>query len=495
MRRTFFRDTELFTQQMPPAAPNRLPTFINLQQCHTEAFLLQSIQSTGLIDIAWLHKVVGLTQDADGVTLDVKTMHGNETWRSPYVLGCDGARSNVRKLLDIPFPGTTHEDHFLIADIRADLPFPGEPRFFFDPPSNRGRTLLIHLQPDNVWRLDWQLPPDTDLSAEYQTENLDRRIRAVIGDEVEYTLVWVSDYRFHQRLVPQFRKGRAFLLGDAAHLVAPFGARGMNSGIQDVENLCWKLRLVLTGQAPAGLLDTYHAERRPVQQLNQEVTQATMRFLVPPTRRELWRRNLLLRASRRVPALRRYVNSGKMVTAPPYTHSPILVRDAGAAVLRRWIWGAAPAVGARVSDAACRVGLPGAERPGTLRQLLGANFVALLFVADPAGARACATAFAGQALPATLYLVTNDPPTALPPLPPGVRLLGDPTGALAQMLAAKPGSFYLIRPDSHLAARRRRIQPTEIGTLVNAARDPGYAPAPSRRTPRPVAAPQLDTAR
>lgn len=484
MRRTFFRDTELFSQAMPLPAPDRLPTFINLQQCHTEAFLLESIQSTGLIDIVWLHKVVGLRQDADGVTLDVKTMQGTETWRSPYVLGCDGARSNVRKLLDIPFPGTTHRDHFLIADIRADLPFPGEPRFFFDPPSNRGRTLLIHPQPDNVWRLDWQLPPDTDLVAEYKAENLDRRIRAVIGDEVDYKLVWVSDYRFHQRLVPQFRQGRAFLLGDAAHLVAPFGARGMNSGVQDVENLCWKLRLVLTGQAPDSLLDTYHAERWPVQRLNQQVTQATMRFLVPPTRRELWRRNLILRASRRLPALRRYVNSGKMVTAYPYHRSPILARDLTPALLRRWVWGTAPALGARVPDAACQVGLPAAPRATTLRQLLGANFVALLFVADVAGARACAQAFAGQTLPATLYLVSSDPTAALLPLPPGVRLLGDPDGALARMLAAKPGSFYLIRPDSHLAARRRRIQPGDIGPLVNAARDPGYAPA-NGRTPQP----------
>ena len=339
---------------------------------------------------------------------------------------------------------------------------------------------MIHPQPDNVWRLDWQLPPDTDLVAEYKTENLDRRIRAVIGDDVEYKLVWVSDYRFHQRLVPQFRQGRAFLLGDAAHLVAPFGARGMNSGVQDVENLCWKLRLVLTGQAPDSLLDTYHAERWPVQHLNQQVTQATMRFLVPPTRRELWRRNLILRASRRLPALRRYVNSGKMVTAYPYHRSPILAREALPAVLRRWVWGAAPALGARVPDAACQVGLPTAPRATTLRQLLGANFVALLFVADATSTRACVQAFAGQTLPATLYLVSTAPAAAGLPLPPGVRLLGDPAGALGRMLAAKPGSFYLIRPDSHLAARRRHIRPSDIGPLVNAARDPGYTPAGSR---------------
>ena len=484
-RRTYFRDQELFRQQMPPLAPGVLPTFINLQQCHTEAFLLEQIQGTRLIDIRWLHRVVGLRQERSGVTLEVKTSFGPGRFHGSYVLACDGARSTIRNLLNLPFPGTTHEDRFLIVDIRAELSFPGEPRFFFDPPSNPGRTLLIHPQPDNIWRIDWQLPVNTDIAAEYRPENLERRIRAVIGPDVPYELVWMSDYRFHQRLAPNFRQGDVFLLGDAAHLVAPFGARGMNSGIHDVENLCWKLWLVLTGQAPAALLDTYQTERWAAQQHNQDVTSTTMRFMVPPTPRHLQVRNAVLRLSPYLRFLRRHVNSGKMIAPFTYQESPILLPDAGLAPLRGWAWRKAPALGARVPDGPCEVAGPGGRRPERLRHLLGLRFTALLWASSQAQARAWVIAFGATAtMPVSLCLVLRDAWTAeaLPPLPPGVRVLLDTTGALAQAYAARPGSLYLVRPDGHLAARRRRARPQDLPTLVRAALGaaPSPAPAPSR---------------
>lgn len=492
VRRTYFRDTELFSQRMPPPTPGVLPTFLNLQQYETEQFLLDRIAATGLVDVRWLHRVVGVAQDAAGVRLEVATPQGTQHIHGAYVLACDGARSAMRKLLQLPFPGTTHPDRFLIADIRADLPFAHEPRFFFDPACNPGRTLLIHPQPNNVWRIDWQLPSNVDIAAEYDPERLDRRIRAVIGD-LPYELVWLSDYRFHQRLLDRFRHGRIFFLGDAAHLMAPFGARGMNSGIHDVDNLAWKLWLVLAGRAPDGLLDTYDAERWAAQQQNQRVTTATMRFLVPPSKLRLVVRNMILRASQHVKPLRRLVNSGKMVQPFTYGRSPIVAPDGLPPLLRWWRWRRAPALGAKAPDGPCIVVEPAGHRPTNLRKLFGAGLVALYFAPHAASARAFA-AEAGAtapAVPTTLYIVVPEATDLQPPiLQQRVRLLLDTQSVLAKAYDAQPGSLYLIRPDGHLAARRRMVRQGELDRLVHVAcgiQEPSPAPGRAWTPGQPIA--------
>jgi 2-polyprenyl-6-methoxyphenol hydroxylase-like FAD-dependent oxidoreductase len=300
--RTYLRETELFTVEFPRAAEDELPAFVNLQQTYTEQALLRRAERTGLIDIEWGSPVTGLHQDASSVTLELE---GGREVSATYAIGADGAHSAVRKLIGIDFPGRSFDDRFLIADVRAELPgFPrDERRFYFDPPSNPGRQILIHPQPDDEWRMDWQVAPETDVEAERASGALDARIRALVGD-APYELVWVTAYRFHSRLASRFRVGRVFLAGDAAHLMAPFGARGMNSGIDDATNFAAKLA--------AGELDSYERERRPVALENLRVTGATMRFMAPPTAlHRLWR-NAMLHGSLRVPPLRRFVNSGKL---------------------------------------------------------------------------------------------------------------------------------------------------------------------------------------
>jgi 2-polyprenyl-6-methoxyphenol hydroxylase-like FAD-dependent oxidoreductase len=295
--RTYLRATELFTREFPPALPDGLPTFVNLQQTYTERALLERAQQTGLVDVRFDSAVTGLRQDEDFVTLELE--RGGRV-DAAYAVGADGARSTVRKLLGIDFPGKTFNDRFLIADIRAEPPgFPrDERRFFFDPPSNPGRQILIHPQPDGEWRIDWQVAPDTDPEA-----GLDARIRAVVGDG-PYELVWLTAYRFHSRLASRFRVGRVFLAGDAAHLMAPFGARGLNSGVEDATAIAQAIA--------SGDVDRYEAERRPAAIENLRITSATMRFMAPPTAlHRLWR-NAILRGSLRVPQLRRFVNSGKL---------------------------------------------------------------------------------------------------------------------------------------------------------------------------------------
>src|SRR5574341_356202 len=326
--RTYYRDVELFQIRFPAVGGDAFPPFVNLPQAMMEEYLLERVRAEPLVDLRWGHRVESLAQDPDGVRLTAVTPDGPAEVQASYAIGCDGARSAMR-LLGIEFPGHSFEDRFLIADVRAVLPFPNERRFFFDPPFNPGRQVLVHPQPDGVWRIDWQIPADVDVEQERATGRLDRRIRAVVGD-VDYQVVWLSTYRFHQRVASSFRAGRAFLAGDAAHLMSPFGARGLNSGVADAENLAWKLWLVLEGRAPVELLETYDQERRAAARENVAITDATMRFMGPPSRLHRLLRTAILRGSPRVPALRRWVNSGKLSAPFVYASSPIVGPGPGA---------------------------------------------------------------------------------------------------------------------------------------------------------------------
>jgi len=313
--RTYFRSTELFCVEFPRERAGEPPRFVNLQQTYTEEALLEEVARRSSIDLRWGASVTGLRQGADDVTVVVK---GNDDRRGSYVVGCDGAHSTVRELLGVGFPGRSHRDRFLIADIRAELPFPREERrFFFDPPENPGRTMLVHPQPDDEWRLDWQVPGDTDAEEERRSGRLDERIRHVVGSG-GYELAWLTAYRFHQRVAERWRRGRAFLAGDAAHLFSPFGARGMNSGVEDAVNLGWRLALVRAGEADDRLLDEYERERRPAALENLRVTAATMRFMAPPTPIHRLVRDAILRGSVRSAALRRRVNSGRLAEPAVY---------------------------------------------------------------------------------------------------------------------------------------------------------------------------------
>ena len=321
--RTYFRRTELFCMEFPRERDGELPRFLNLQQTYTESALLAQVGRTPAIALRWAARVSGVRQDAECVTV---ALDDGRTVTGCYAIGCDGARSTLRELLGVSFPGRSHPDRFLIADVRAEMPFPrDERRFFFDPPQNPGRTMLVHPQPDDEWRIDWQVPGDTDAEEERASGRLDERVRQVAGHG-DYELVWVTAYRFHQRVADRWRSGRAFLAGDAAHLFSPFGARGLNSGVEDAINLGWRLALVRAGAADERLLDGYERERRPAALENLGVTAATMRFIAPPTRLHRLARDAILRGSLHRPALRRLVNSGRLAEPAVYGKGEVVGR-------------------------------------------------------------------------------------------------------------------------------------------------------------------------
>lgn len=459
LRRTFFRQHQISLQQMPPLKPHALPTFVNLQQSYTEEYLFNRIKAEPLVQLLWEHEVTALRQDDQSVTLTVQTPAGEQEFSGAYAIACDGARSTCRKLLDLPFPGHSHPDSFLIADIRADLPFERQPRFFFDHPTNPGSTVLIHPQPDGVWRIDWQVGAEVDIEQEKQPEKIHQRITSFIGD-VPYELVWLSDYRFHQRLLEKFQHGRVFFAGDSAHLVAPFGARGMNSGVLDGENLAWKLGMVLKGIAGPELLHTYDDERWPAQKHNQIVTDTTMRFMVPPNRWHRFRRGVILRLSTRLKFARRWVDSGKMAVPFTYEKSRLNIPDLDPPSA----WRDAPALGSKAPD----VPLTGEhEETLPLRKLLKDSFLLLYYSPSTSELNNLIEnldKYANRLPISVIVIVGQNTPPPKNNLE-KITLLCD-TGEFARAYRAAPGSLYLLRPDRHLAARLRQAALPAINRMM-----------------------------
>lgn len=440
--RTYFQDTELFSVSLPGSSGEHFPPFVNISQSEVEAALAERATVHEGITIHYGHSLVGVEQDDASVTFvgvpattwsgkgaaagkaatGSATSSGSRRITGRYGVAADGARSAARALLGIDFPGHSHHDRFLIADIRAELPFPAERRFWFDPPFNPGRTVLIHPQPDAIWRIDWQVPADFDLPAERAGGRLDRRIRKIIGS-VPYEEVWTTVYRFHQRCAERWRQGRVFLAGDTAHLMSPFGARGLNSGAADAANLAWKLEHTLSAKAPESLLDSYADERMSAARENLSVTDATMRFMAPPPEYRA-ERDAILRASTTDPTARAAVNSGRLATPMVYAGGLFAAHRPGDPEF----------VGSVLVD------VPTADRSRLRRIHSGANgqWLALTtgsgWPANPAGQR-----FPDQATP--------------PALPAGVVGVVDGSSAVRATYAPDGRTrTWLIRPDGYVAA-------------------------------------------
>ncbi|WP_370962725.1 FAD-dependent monooxygenase [Amycolatopsis sp. cg9] len=324
--RTFHRETELFSLKLRDGG-SALPPFVNISQARVEEVLDGLIAEQPLIDVRRGHRVTGVTQPGC-VEIRCETKDGPRRIEADYAIACAGSRGDtVRRALGQHLGGFSFRDLFLICDIRADLPgWAAERRFHFDPPWNPGRQVLIHPCPGSQFRIDWQVPDDYDLAAEETGGALDHRIRAIIGDR-PYEVVWRSVYRFHTRLVDRMRVGRVLLAGDCAHLVAPFGARGLNSGVADAENAAWKLAWVLRGHADEDLLETYHTERHAAAVENAAVTTATMDFLVPQDDGQRARRLDVLTRAATDPAVHEQVDSGRLAEPFWYADSPLTTPD------------------------------------------------------------------------------------------------------------------------------------------------------------------------
>lgn len=310
--RLFHKDREVYAFDLLPEPGHERPAFVNLQQYYVERYLLDRAHALGdRIELHWRHRVTGVEQGDDHATLEVATPDGRQSLRARYVLACDGANSTIRRRMGLAFKGEHFEERFLIADVRMTAFLPAERWFWFEPPFHDGGSTLLHKQPDDLWRLDFQLGAQVDPEAEKQPERVRPRIEAMLGHD-DFALDWVSVYRFRCCRLERFVHGRVVFVGDSAHVVSPFGARGGNGGIHDVDNLCWKLRAVLRGEAPEALLSTYDEERGRGADENVTHAARATRFMTPKSEVERLFRDEVLDLAVTHPFARKLINSGRL---------------------------------------------------------------------------------------------------------------------------------------------------------------------------------------
>jgi len=442
--RVFVRGKEVEARHVA-SPPGMVPRVLNLTQQRVEELLLAQVRHEPLITLISDATVTGVDLDPDqhGATVSYTVAAEEHVIQARWLIGCDGARSTVRRALGIPFTGYGHEDTFLIADIVADLPLPAERHLHFDHVANPRRTILIHPQPGSTWHIDWQVGQEVDAQAELANGGLNRRLRHLTGD-IPYEVRWVTAYKFKQLRAEHFRRGCVFLAGDAAHLTSPYGARGMNSGIADAQNIGWRLGMVVRGWSEETLLDDYRTEREFAAEENLSITGRTARFMCPRSRREqLWQRAVLA-AARRFPALGRYVDSGRFYEPSAYPAPGN--RAAGTGTL---------SVGRLAPDAVLADAVSGARR---LRELLMGGVSVVWFGGanelDPEHAAKALSAGLPSGFPCLFIYVSPESPGGTP-----VRAyvhVTDPDSAIARAWngEAMPatGRVFLIRPDAYIAA-------------------------------------------
>jgi 3-(3-hydroxy-phenyl)propionate hydroxylase len=431
--KVFHGEKLLYEFNLLPERYHRFPAFINLQQnLAEEIFVAEAVRlSERGLDLRWKNRVVGVVSHTDHVDVQIETPDGRYPLSCDYLIAADGVRSTVRRALGLDFKGQVFEDHFLITDVRMHADFPTERRFWFDPPFHAGRSALLHRQADDVWRIDLQLGADADPELERQPERVIPRIRAMLGPDREFEIVWTSVYTFQCRRLDKFRHGRVLFAGDAAHQVSPFGARGGNGGVQDADNLAWKLALVLKGLAPERLLESYDTERVPAADENLMHSTHATDFMTPKDAASAALRDAALTLAERHPFARNLVNSGRLSRPAILEGSPLSTEDR-----ERFAYPMRPG-----SPAADAMVLRPDGSPTWLLRELQQGFTALFFGDDEA-------AFAELA------------PLAEAPVPVTLRRIGrnaltDVTGSARERYDAAPGTLYLLRPDQHVIARWR----------------------------------------
>ncbi|CAB3865412.1 3-(3-hydroxy-phenyl)propionate/3-hydroxycinnamic acid hydroxylase [Achromobacter anxifer] len=455
--KVFFREQEVWRFDLLPEPGHRRPAFINLQQYYAEGYLYEQARQEPNIDLRWKNKVAGMEQRDDGVVLNVETPDGAYALHADWLIACDGARSPVRKLIGQESHGRIFRDRFLIADVKMQADFPTERWFWFDPPFHPNQSVLLHRQPDNVWRIDFQLGWNADPVEAVKPENVLPRIRALLGPDARFELEWVSVYTFACERMDKFRHGRVVFAGDSAHRVSPFGARGANSGVQDAENLAWKLKLVLAGQAPEALIDSYSAEREYAADENILNSSRATDFITPKSDISRNFRNAVLNLAKTHPFARSLVNSGRLSLPATYAGSPLNTPDADA-------------FSGRMVPGAVALDAPVNAQDWWLAQLDG-DFVLALFCGDALPGRD--TLLALQALrmapvPVKAVLVAS-PQCDLSALPKELPAVTDREGCLGKRYDAQAGTAYLIRPDQHITARWRAFDSAAVTAAVNRA--------------------------
>ncbi|WP_354001643.1 FAD-dependent monooxygenase [Caenimonas aquaedulcis] len=333
--RTFAGHDEVYSfdlKQQPGYHLSSQPPFINIQQFYIEGFLVERIHELGGIDLRWSSRVTGFRQDAECATLTVSTPAGEYELRADHVIDATGSHSPFRAWAGASVTAKKGDDRWCIADVRFTKHPPVERHTWIEAPFNENRAVWQHLMGDNVWRIDYQMPPDADPEYVSREDVVRERLLRQFGADCAVEIVWVGPYAYRSECIDRMRHGRVFFMGDAAKVVSPFGARGGNTGVADADNLAWKLAAVIKGRAAPGLLDSYHEERHEAACQNVLVTNRTARFLRPADGMERTFRAAALGLARQHVFARHLVNTGRMAIANPYSRSSVCHSTGGQSV-------------------------------------------------------------------------------------------------------------------------------------------------------------------
>ncbi|KFG93012.1 FAD-dependent oxidoreductase [Burkholderia paludis] len=466
--RSFYRRDEVLHFTMPQDDNQKLPPMVNLAQYHIEQFLLDAaLRRPELIEIRWQAKVVGVTRQPDGVRLEVDTPPGGYALEADWVVACDGGRSTLRDALGLSLQGTSYEGRYVIVDIALESDRPTERLAYFDPSSNPGSTVLVHKQPGNVWRIDYQLRDGEDPDAAVQPGNVIPRVQSLLdmmGERGHWSPIWITIYKANALTLERYRHGRVLFCGDAAHLVPIFGVRGANSGIEDADNLAWKLAYTIRGLASDSLLDSYSDERVFAAHENLRYGTKSTEFMAPPSFAfELMRRAVLSLAVRH-PALRSLINP-RQTSAIAYAASPLNAAE-------RDTFAAGPAPGTVLAE--CPLLLPAthgrAPCRGHLTDLVAPRFIAFCFTFDGTPDPTLADLerrLQDAHMPFALVTLARHA-TPRQPACDG----HDDLGRLFDMYGARDGTVYLVRPDGHVLGRWHDARADDVAAALERALHP-----------------------
>jgi 3-(3-hydroxy-phenyl)propionate hydroxylase len=446
---SFYRTTPVYRLEMPHSEQERFYPMYNIQQQYIEKFLVDAAQAQDLIDLRWQSRLEDMSQNADHVRLTVSTPEGEYQMQAAWVLAADGARSAVRRCLDLKLRGDAYEGRYVIVDIQMHSDYPTERRAFFDPPGNPGATVLIHKQPDNIWRVDYQLREGESEEEALKEDNIRARVGAIldmIGETRPWELEWWSIYKAYTLALDDYRDGRVLFIGDAAHLVPIFGVRGLNSGFADAVNAGWKLAYVIKDRTPKTLLDSYSPERRGATlEVFANAIKST-RFMTPPSRGYKLMREAALSLALSQDFSRPLINPRQ---SQPYTYaaSPLTSFPERDAEFDRGPGAGAPLFNRRIAE------------EDYLLDYLGPGFSGLYFSRDGKLADKLKKLFARLVVGDEAFtpIIITDAKTSKRD-----NIIVDKEKKIFDAYGAGYETFYLVRPDRHVCARWKRIQPNEV---------------------------------
>ena len=443
--RTFHREREILHFTMPNDEDQKLPPMINIQQYWIEQFLVEAAaRRSGLIDIRWGTTLTGFRQHPDGLELDARCEATDYQLDADWLIAADGGQSLLRKQLGLKLEGVGWNSKFVIVDVELPSPYPTERRAWFDPPSNPGLTVLMHRQPDDLWRIDYQIPDDADMDEALKPANVEAFVQRHLDFTGEGSLprktVWISAYRAGAMTLETYRHGRVLFAGNAAHALPIFGVRGLNSGLDDADNLGWKLAAVIHGWSDQSLLASYDAERLHAFRVNAAAAIQSTEFMAPPTPGARLMRDAALSLSLAHSAISQLANP-RQTSVITYENSPLNLPDDA--------FECGPVPGAALLEAPVR----SADGERHLTDLLGTHWTILVFSAD---------AWLDPQLDERLrQLQGKSPPLRTVVIAATGRPDGDAYRVLiidhrrraAALHGADSGAVYLIRPDGHVAGR------------------------------------------